>query len=119
EDGIRDFHVTGVQTCALPIWVSVHTALQLLGQGQVLTPELISVQQGAWDGESAPVYLISSGRMPEHMRARQTPPPPQRSVQVFSIRDLVEPDPGSPGALTIDPETLMSSIDAAMSLHGE
>src|SRR5690606_40113738 len=23
EDGIRDFHVTGVQTCALPIWVGV------------------------------------------------------------------------------------------------
>src|SRR5690606_39540838 len=22
EDGIRDFHVTGVQTCALPIWLS-------------------------------------------------------------------------------------------------
>src|SRR5690606_40158215 len=22
EDGIRDFHVTGVQTCALPIWIS-------------------------------------------------------------------------------------------------
>src|SRR5690606_39738246 len=22
EDGIRDFHVTGVQTCALPIWWS-------------------------------------------------------------------------------------------------
>src|SRR5690606_40287912 len=22
EDGIRDFHVTGVQTCALPIWVT-------------------------------------------------------------------------------------------------
>src|SRR5690606_40810298 len=22
EDGIRDFHVTGVQTCALPIWVA-------------------------------------------------------------------------------------------------
>src|SRR5436309_15115296 len=22
EDGIRDFHVTGVQTCALPIWQS-------------------------------------------------------------------------------------------------
>src|SRR5690606_41048396 len=21
EDGIRDFHVTGVQTCALPIWI--------------------------------------------------------------------------------------------------
>src|SRR5690606_40023962 len=23
EDGIRDFHVTGVQTCALPIWLNV------------------------------------------------------------------------------------------------
>src|SRR5690606_40105251 len=24
EDGIRDFHVTGVQTCALPISVQIH-----------------------------------------------------------------------------------------------
>src|SRR5690606_40486984 len=24
EDGIRDFHVTGVQTCALPIWPVPH-----------------------------------------------------------------------------------------------
>src|SRR5436309_9277851 len=24
EDGIRDFHVTGVQTCALPIWPTPH-----------------------------------------------------------------------------------------------
>src|SRR5690606_40278010 len=23
EDGIRDFHVTGVQTCALPIWPTI------------------------------------------------------------------------------------------------
>src|SRR5690606_39566298 len=23
EDGIRDFHVTGVQTCALPIWAVI------------------------------------------------------------------------------------------------
>src|SRR5690606_39797914 len=23
EDGIRDFHVTGVQTCALPIWLRI------------------------------------------------------------------------------------------------
>src|SRR5690606_40253087 len=26
EDGIRDFHVTGVQTCALPIWAARLTA---------------------------------------------------------------------------------------------
>src|SRR5690606_39874059 len=30
EDGIRDFHVTGVQTCALPILVVTLEALQLL-----------------------------------------------------------------------------------------
>src|SRR5690606_40443531 len=24
EDGIRDFHVTGVQTCALPIWLDTN-----------------------------------------------------------------------------------------------
>src|SRR5690606_8876175 len=29
EDGIRDFHVTGVQTCALPIWLIVGTTLGL------------------------------------------------------------------------------------------
>src|SRR5690606_39466303 len=27
EDGIRDFHVTGVQTCALPILVPIHRTL--------------------------------------------------------------------------------------------
>src|SRR5690606_39506934 len=27
EDGIRDFHVTGVQTCALPIYLSINRAL--------------------------------------------------------------------------------------------
>src|SRR5690606_40228699 len=29
EDGIRDFHVTGVQTCALPISLLAGTALSL------------------------------------------------------------------------------------------
>src|SRR5690606_39536296 len=40
EDGIRDFHVTGVQTCALPIWVLslvsdaiVPGDVQILGDG--------------------------------------------------------------------------------------
>src|SRR5690606_40334125 len=30
EDGIRDFHVTGVQTCALPIFMPVVVALLFL-----------------------------------------------------------------------------------------
>src|SRR5690606_40214513 len=37
EDGIRDFHVTGVQTCALPIldkligWVRLNSVLLVIG----------------------------------------------------------------------------------------
>src|SRR5690606_39586196 len=35
EDGIRDFHVTGVQTCALPIWLSYATQLFRLWQSSL------------------------------------------------------------------------------------
>src|SRR5690606_39992904 len=31
DDGIRDFHVTGVQTCALPIWVEVPIYYVIVG----------------------------------------------------------------------------------------
>src|SRR5690606_40475317 len=31
EDGIRDFHVTGVQTCALPIFLRVYQSLSCTG----------------------------------------------------------------------------------------
>src|SRR5690606_39439570 len=35
EDGIRDFHVTGVQTCALPISLSVGTNNPLFNIGKL------------------------------------------------------------------------------------
>src|SRR5690606_39658763 len=35
RDGIRDFHVTGVQTCALPIW-EVAVLLLILARHEVL-----------------------------------------------------------------------------------
>src|SRR5690606_40778015 len=50
EDGIRDFHVTGVQTCALPILVSVHTE----DHERTLTVRL----EG---GRLAARYLVRSG----------------------------------------------------------
>src|SRR5207302_4375805 len=44
EDGIRDFHVTGVQTCALPISVTLpHLGLMLIG---VLLGILVGVLPG-------------------------------------------------------------------------
>src|SRR5690606_41092217 len=52
EDGIRDFHVTGVQTCALPILAS------LVIQSQVFFTILISV---ALHGERVrPLQLVAA-----------------------------------------------------------
>src|SRR5690606_39670404 len=47
EDGIRDFHVTGVQTCALPIYCSAQIAkvlIQLLRYGLGLSLNLGTTQ---------------------------------------------------------------------------
>src|SRR5690606_40611587 len=37
EDGIRDFHVTGVQTCALPIYIGLQSQQPLLRVAQGTT----------------------------------------------------------------------------------
>src|SRR3712207_7731153 len=34
EDGIRDIGVTGVQTCALPIYVRLHAAIDRIGKNR-------------------------------------------------------------------------------------
>src|SRR5690606_40553798 len=41
EDGIRDFHVTGVQTCALPISTSPAAIRSWIADHSVTLPELI------------------------------------------------------------------------------
>src|SRR5690606_41086151 len=46
EDGIRDFHVTGVQTCALPIWDLRGATLLLAEQiGVALPPGIALVSE--------------------------------------------------------------------------
>src|SRR5207302_5708161 len=49
EDGIRDFHVTGVQTCALPISfpVTEKTGFRLSYSHQVQTPEFTTLLSGS------------------------------------------------------------------------
>src|SRR5690606_40432451 len=41
EDGIRDFHVTGVQTCALPILLEVRASIPLGIVVHQLSPALV------------------------------------------------------------------------------
>src|SRR5690606_40377898 len=47
EDGIRDFHVTGVQTCALPILHGLYAALHAVAarSKETLLPVLASGQE--------------------------------------------------------------------------
>src|SRR5690625_7085615 len=49
EDGIRDGHVTGVQTCALPIWEVTRTRIQLEAEriGYVPNPHARSLVLGS------------------------------------------------------------------------
>src|SRR5690606_39785523 len=67
EDGIRDFHVTGVQTCALPIYrLRVYedfaaVARDLVARG-ITTPSLLGVQGGSNGGLLTGVMLT---RYPE------------------------------------------------------
>jgi rRNA maturation protein Nop10 len=100
--------------------VSVYTTLDLLSGrgGQTLTPEPLVLHSRGGDGGSASVYTLEAYG-PRSGQQTAAPPPPQRAVRVFSIRDLVEPEPGASASLVLDPETIMSSIDAATSLHGE
>src|SRR5690606_40405142 len=49
-DGIRDFHVTGVQTCALPIYEDLETEL-LQGEGKAYGVEfLVKKNSGRFNG---------------------------------------------------------------------
>src|SRR6266540_4669934 len=43
EDGIRDRDVTGVQTCALPIWLTVSPATHLNGTDAAIARAIILV----------------------------------------------------------------------------
>src|SRR6266478_4704865 len=65
EDGIRDLTVTGVQTCALPIYALKHG---LAGMGSVLPPDdeqLFKERMHAWSIQERPnkevdTYLVAT-----------------------------------------------------------
>src|SRR5215475_14030703 len=69
EDGIRDFHVTGVQTCALPIFADgliARLGAQLLRDDTLFNAALVSFGSfGLVHGvmiEAEPLYLLEASR---------------------------------------------------------
>src|SRR5207302_6447206 len=72
EDGIRDFHVTGVQTCALPIWAEAPAPREggLSGAGArhlQVTAEAISGCRGS------PSHRSEERRVGKECRCRWAP----------------------------------------------
>src|SRR5687768_17793397 len=54
EDGIRDVAVTGVQTCAFPIWRWLRGVVQVLGTQCVAHPD--EREQGEWLRQPVPAH---------------------------------------------------------------
>src|SRR5690606_39989561 len=67
EDGIRGFHVTGVQTCALPISRKLY---QLIKQALEQPPTPLAKTSGAQPSEAAtrPATVEHVAAAPEHPR---------------------------------------------------
>src|SRR5690606_41106298 len=64
EDGIRDFHVTGVQTCALPISINVFRSLGVLIEIVKAGPEdegLLKIESPGIDGWKSPRDTVDYG----------------------------------------------------------
>src|SRR5690606_39587088 len=53
EDGIRDFHVTGVQTCALPIYATFKSAGSKAATCSISTVQTIASAPSPTDGCAA------------------------------------------------------------------
>src|SRR5207237_3788499 len=58
EDGIRDSSVTGVQTCALPIWIPEVLAALFLAAVQVADDRLHRVDDLAVGGDHQPQHPV-------------------------------------------------------------
>src|SRR5207342_413691 len=110
EDGIRDFHVTGVQTCALPIYCS---ALRVCSQywAPVIRVTRVAIQKRVCaamaKGPCTPGSCGSSGKAPQAATTSSMASAVSCSV-VFHLASIVTgsltplPAPTSRSALTVN-----------------
>src|SRR5690606_40197250 len=79
EDGIRDFHVTGVQTCALPIWRHVDDGRNARGRHRFPLYGWSSRVQESCGKISRSHRRIANKKQPTTSRYRLTDPTPGQS----------------------------------------
>src|SRR5436309_4044504 len=70
EDGIRDFHVTGVQTCALPIWKNPRSLFRDFARAIGLD---LDKYDACLDGQRYAARLDASVQEGEALGVRGTP----------------------------------------------
>src|SRR5690606_39963129 len=92
-DGIRDFHVTGVQTCALPIWSYAPIVTSERGRRGTVVH---AGPQSCTDGGGTPLTAgggpAKSGRAPRSRGARPVGAPPgTRTPDPLIKSQLLEP----------------------------
>src|SRR5207302_5308843 len=63
EDGIRDFHVTGVQTCALPIWVHLPTGQHVVVLKEKTNDRYLPIWIGTFEANA--IAMNIQGTAPE------------------------------------------------------
>src|SRR5690606_40031126 len=72
EDGIRDFHVTGVQTCALPIWSSLpYAGVMGVTWEQLVVDAADPHALGRWWAEALGWVVVDES--PDEMEIRPAP----------------------------------------------
>src|SRR5206468_8788250 len=75
EDGIRDLIVTGVQTCALPIFIFIAIATAVLGGiGYAASSDVSAADRSALDSKQLGLLAIQEGgrRKPVDTFAKET-----------------------------------------------
>src|SRR5690606_25570192 len=103
EDGIRDFHVTGVQTCALPI--SIHSAPQWRPCGR---REWRATRQRERPPPVLGPYPVAPAHSPRRCLiplAGPLPQPPLRNTRAAPHR------PGKPVTISVGPRRGLSAPD--------
>src|SRR5690606_39431762 len=84
-DGIRDFHVTGVQTCALPIWV-----LGLQGRDQLLAGRRVRRRRDLRVPRREPFLLLQLHPLPRRVAQHHVEAAAPAALLVFCVSWVVE-----------------------------
>src|SRR6266700_5758807 len=69
-DGIRDFHVTGVQTCALPISTAVHTRLPFVMAYDLEPARTVETKRTIFERAIAEDWIVLWGHDLQHHGGR-------------------------------------------------